>query len=412
MSSVKDLLLDTAGLQKDANQFREGLRLCIEYLEKNPDIGVIPKIQVLLKLSEFEFRLGTVNSGTSDRLMLCFTELNKVTTNNSQEEQGIRLSLFDAMGGAWLRQFRIIEAEQALLYAYEGKKKLFGELHLSTIATMANLANAHFRNRKFDVTINLCAHFLELHPLPTLQEKLQNRLLFMDATCILLKTYAEALKMINAGNAPRVKEIYTALLAFMTEETPEKLCILHEYSIFLYQYTEDKHLGLTMLQDCYGRKRDVLGVDHFDTLSSYHHIGRAYMECGEIMNAKTTFTLCLERRRQLLGDQDDSTLNTIFYLAECLDKLEEYEQSELLWKECLVSRQYLYNIQRLMINELLATFDKISNHFYIRNMFPEALDYAQQSYDLSTKILGIDHIITQYIQKQLDKKYKNYTRIG
>jgi tetratricopeptide (TPR) repeat protein len=412
---VQQLFQEIQSFPDTGPNFERALQMLKDFLALHGDtLDITSKIDVHLNITDYELRLGIAGESTKNRLLVCFGELNE---HRSQlvEEREIRLRLFDAMGNTLLRLGYAKEASDILRVSWIQKREFYGEKNQSTTATMSNLVNALFRNRNFMESMDICQQFLAWYPTITdLQQAINNGTISLDSVSLLLKTAAESLKMLNIPNShTRIRDIYQLCLTLLATDPHQilnRLTIQHEYANYLYQYTNDRHLAQELLTDCYMQRTTLLGSEHPDTLSSYHHLARAHMACHEFNQAIPILQQVLEIRRRVLTNEHESTLNTIQYLAECYDSLHQSEPATTLWVECLQIRKVMYEQGRLRINEVLASYDGLTKHLYSCRMYTEALAFATESYQLAKEKLGEQDQITLYLQNQIQTKYSTFGR--
>ena len=77
------------------------------------------------------------------------------------------------------------------------------------------------------------------------------------------------------------------------------------------KYEEAKRL----YEDCLKRRRKVLGDDHEDTLNTMYNLAINYNDQCRYEEAKRLYEDCLARQRKVLGDDHPSTLRTMHYLS-------------------------------------------------------------------------------------------------
>jgi hypothetical protein len=90
-----------------------------------------------------------------------------------------------------------------------------------------------------------------------------------------------------------------------------------------------KELGILVL----GKRKQVLGDDHPDTLRALGNLAWTYHNLQEFHRAKELGIVVLEKQKQVLGDDHRDTLHAMRNLAQtyrCLNKLPEAEELEKL----------------------------------------------------------------------------------
>jgi eukaryotic-like serine/threonine-protein kinase len=87
------------------------------------------------------------------------------------------------------------------------------------------------------------------------------------------------------------------------------------------------------------RRRVTLGEDHPDTIASVHDMGVLALELGRIDEAEDRFRHALEMRRQVLGDNHHSTLTSMANLGVTLRRLGRHEDATIYYVEALERRR-------------------------------------------------------------------------
>ena len=117
-------------------------------------------------------------------------------------------------------------------------------------------------------------------------------------------------------------------------------------------------------------------------------MGIIYRRRGEYSKAEALFTLCLERRKEVLGPNERGTLQTMSGLATNYCKQHDYVQSETLFHQAIAK-----------MTEILGEDDRLTltSIFLLASMYREKLDFqqAKQCYtaclEKQQKVFGDTH---------------------
>ncbi|GJM25101.1 MAG: hypothetical protein DHS20C16_15160 [Phycisphaerae bacterium] len=171
------------------------------------------------------------------------------------------------------------------------------------------------------------------------------------------------------------------------EDDPETLSSSHTMGMLLGalgRYDE----ALLSLQDTYDRRKRVLGEDHPDTLSTANTLGGVLRYLGRLEDAAAIWDATLATRRRVLGDDHRDTLVSLNNVGVVCAYQGDLDGAEVAWRELLERRRRLLgkdhaNFQNILTNLGLLLLE--------RGKFDEARAMLEESLEGLLKTKGEDH---------------------
>lgn len=142
------------------------------------------------------------------------------------------------------------------------------------------------------------------------------------------------------------------------------------------------------LREALERRRRVLGDDHPDTLLSLNNMGGLLHAQGDLAGAEKCYKEAMERRRKTLGDDDPGTLTSINTVATILREQGKLDEAEPFNREALERRT------RVLGAESPATLITLSNMgvlLRLQGKLEEAEKYHVEALEKRRRVLGEDH---------------------
>lgn len=154
------------------------------------------------------------------------------------------------------------------------------------------------------------------------------------------------------------------------------------------------HLGLlnsadTHLTRALELRRDLLGDDHVDTLTSLAHLAELRLDQGEMEESEALWRRAWEGRRELLGGDHPDTLTAKDYTALTLSYQMEYDEAERLTRECLADRRRVLGSEH---RDTLHTLNNLGVLLIWRARYAEAQPLIQEVYRCYERDLGPEHL--------------------
>ncbi|KAL7942253.1 hypothetical protein V8C42DRAFT_360339 [Trichoderma barbatum] len=139
------------------------------------------------------------------------------------------------------------------------------------------------------------------------------------------------------------------------------------------------------------KREQLLGKEHFDTLSSMNSLGELFTECGRYQEAEEWHRKTLEVGKQVLGDSHPATYDSRNNLAVSLQKQGKYQESLQLHQECLHAIERVYGKGNLQTCRAIANIAQLLQE---QGKYPESEEMNRQALKIREKFLGKEHIDT------------------
>jgi non-specific serine/threonine protein kinase/serine/threonine-protein kinase len=173
-----------------------------------------------------------------------------------------------------------------------------------------------------------------------------------------------------------------------------------------------RNLGLfgeaeSLFQQSYATRRQLLGLDHPDTLTVQASLGIVSMELGRLDEAIRICEDTLIRRRRVLGDLDASTLWSMQNLASAYRAKGRIEDAERLYREALgVARQVSGQESKLT----LWNMSNLGNLYRDTGRLEEAVTLLEEATDIHAQVYGPQHPETLLLMNNLGDIYYDMGR--
>ncbi|MGP1345672.1 MAG: tetratricopeptide repeat protein [Phycisphaerales bacterium] len=125
------------------------------------------------------------------------------------------------------------------------------------------------------------------------------------------------------------------------DEHPETLSSIGHYGVLLQRLGRLEEAERFELEALEGRRR-VLGEDHPATLLSLTHYGMLLRAQGRLSEAEPVYQEALESRRRVLGDRHPDTLVSLNNMGVLMEDYGRYEEAERYHRESVVLREALH----------------------------------------------------------------------
>ncbi len=135
-------------------------------------------------------------------------------------------------------------------------------------------------------------------------------------------------------------------------------------------------------------RRQELGDDHPDTLSSIHNMGALLQSMGKLAEAEAYAREGLEGTRRVLGDDHPDTLSSINNVGALLQSMGKLAEAEPYCREALEG------FRRVLGNDhpdALSSINSMGHLLWSMGKLPEAEPYLREALEHSRHLLGDDH---------------------
>ncbi|KAF8143453.1 hypothetical protein K438DRAFT_2109361 [Mycena galopus ATCC 62051] len=179
-----------------------------------------------------------------------------------------------------------------------------------------------------------------------------------------------------------------------------------EYAdIYCYagQSTEAMKLELSTL----GKRREILGDDHLDTLTAMNNLGNTYCTLGQFKDAEKLQLVVLERRRKILSGEHPDTLTVMNNLGNIYHSLGQLEDAEKLQLVVLEKRRQILSDEHL---DTLTAMSNLAYTYHSLGRFEDAQKLRLVVLKKRRKILGDEHPDTLTAMNNLADTYHSCGR--
>jgi non-specific serine/threonine protein kinase/serine/threonine-protein kinase len=271
-------------------------------------------------------------------------------TSQPLVEASIRMTI-----GSTYRQLGLYaDAEQQLQSALELRRRVLGEHHPDTIASMDDLGDVYGIRAKYAEAERILVTALdagrnvlgEEHPL------------VLDTMDTLGMTYWREGKYMQAE--PLLTKALSLRRRVLGDENPDTLRSMTNTAISYYsqgKYAVAEPLFIQALESW----RHIRGEEHPDTLKGINNLAMTYRAEGKYVQAEPLFIKALESRRHLLGEEHPDTLRSINNLGLLYSDEGHYARAEGLYLQAFEARRRILGERHTdtitSINELTKLYE-------------------------------------------------------
>ncbi len=291
----------------------------------------------------------------------------------------VECSMMTALGDLYQKLGELDRALVLLEDCLAKRRRVLGDNHHNTLATLANVASV--LDDKGDFT----------RALPMFQECLASfkRMYGNDheATLESLNHVASTLK--HMGNydlaLPLFEESLASKRRILGDDHLSTITTLQNFVELLYT-KEDRIRALPLLAECLARQKRVFGEDHPQTLAS---LVRFALECtSDFDRALPLHEEVLAKSRRIFGEDHSSTLISLHNMATLLFNNGQYDRALPLYEDCLARRRRVLGDDH---PSTLMTLNNIAFLWYRRGQYSRALPFYDELVVRSRRALGADH---------------------
>ncbi|MEZ6235177.1 MAG: tetratricopeptide repeat protein [Phycisphaerales bacterium] len=316
------------------------------------------------------------------------------------EEHPDTLATMPNVATLYLDQGRFADAEAMHSQTLEVQRRVLGGEHPDTLASMNNLVNLYKAQGRYAEAEPLALETLEIkrrvlgqeHP-ETLASMNNLATLYLDQG-----RYAEA--------QPLFQQTLEAMRRVLGEKHPNTLMSVHNLAL-LYgrqgRYADAEPLALETLEIT----RRVLGEEHPDTLASMNYLALLYRVQGRYAEAEPLLAQALEFQRRVLGQEHPHTLVSMGNLALLYRDQRRYAEAEPLHARVLELHR------RVLGEEHVSTLGSITNLGNLYNSmgrYEDAAGMFEQSLPIKRRVLGMQHPYTAIAMRGLATAYDHLDR--
>ncbi|MEW6250545.1 MAG: serine/threonine-protein kinase [Planctomycetota bacterium] len=149
--------------------------------------------------------------------------------------------------------------------------------------------------------------------------------------------------------------------------------------------------AMALQQAALQTRREELGDDHLETLSSMHDMGALLHAMGKSDEAEPYFRRALEGNRRVLGGDHPVTLETIGDMGSLLEAMGKYEEAMLYCREALEGKRRILGDDH---PETLLSINAMSILLRGVGELAEAESHLREALERHRRVLGNDHPTT------------------
>ncbi|MBN2559992.1 MAG: serine/threonine protein kinase [Phycisphaerae bacterium] len=226
------------------------------------------------------------------------------------------------------RQGRLKEAERIARHTVETSRRVLGEEYPQTIQATNNLA----------VLLQVAGQPEEAEALIRRTVETQQRTHGNDDPATLTAMNNLAIFLIDNGKAeqaePLLRQALETQRRVLRPEHPDTITTLSNLAQALWATSRPLE-ATPLFRQVVDLRRRVLGNDHPDTLEAMNNLANILRRTGTLAESEALFRETLAAQRRCLGQDHYKTLSTMGNLAGVLRDQKQYEEGETLLRQCL-----------------------------------------------------------------------------
>ena len=275
------------------------------------------------------------------------------------------------------------------------------------------------------------SELLEIADIPplywsTLYNSLESHLIRRDGLLNFFHDFiSKAIESYYLNNDESIKKLHNRLAKYFSKELLSKRCLeelphhleqakqwkkLKDYltniEVFLKLYENDEYELLNYwrsLGNLYDMGREYsISVKNFfngkktkpiDKTRIFDSIGKFLILNAKYKIAEEMLEQSLKIKKRTFGINHPDTAETIFYLAELLEKQDRYLEAEKLYKQALKIKKETLGLEH---PDTIKNINSLAWLYEDQGRYSEAKPLSQRAIDLSKKVLGSNHLDTAF----------------
>ena len=150
----------------------------------------------------------------------------------------------------------------------------------------------------------------------------------------------------------------------------------------------DYAAGHAQLSSAFGIRRQILGEEHPDTLSSMMNLGNALNDQGKAAEAEQMHRQVLEVRERVLGKEHPGTLASMVNLGNALHNQGKYAEAEQMYRQVLEAKERVLGKEH---PDTLASMMNLANASLGQGKSAQAEQMYRQVLGIQERVLGKEH---------------------
>jgi tetratricopeptide (TPR) repeat protein len=316
------------------------------------------------------------------------------------QEDRVRTDLLWKCATALYSDGQYSESEHFIVRVIEARKRVLGEEHPDTLASMNNLASMFWNQGRWKEAEDLDVRVIET----------KKRVLGEEHPSTLISMANLALIYMNQGRWKKAEELYVRVIEtkkrVLGEEHPDTLTSISNLALTFWnqgRWKEAEELDVRAIET---RKR-VLGDEHPDTLTSMVNLASTYRNQGRWKKAEELQAKELEICSRMLGEEHPSTLASIGNLASTYRNQGRWGEAEEL------EVRVMETFKRVLGEEHPSTLTSMANlasTYSNQGRWKEAEELQAKELEICSRVLGEEHPDTLTSIGNLALTYSNQGR--
>jgi len=189
-------------------------------------------------------------------------------------------------------------------------------------------------------------------------------------------------------------------------DRPETLETAHELAQVYDENGKSGQAELLLTKTLDARRR-VLGEDHPDTLLTMNTLGALYEDQGRYADAERLITKALSVQRRVRGEDHPETLDAMNSLASLYATEGKYAQAEPLFLDALAIKRRVLGEEHA---ETLATMSNLASLYRTEGTYAQAEPLQTRAFEIQRRVLGEEHSQTLASMNNLAVLYQEQGR--
>jgi nucleoside phosphorylase/tetratricopeptide (TPR) repeat protein len=255
-----------------------------------------------------------------------------VLASNVRDEIAEKFTLLGRVGLCLLTNGKYSEAENMFYSAWEWRKRVLGQEHPDTLASMAYLAPTYIYQGRWKEAEELGAQVMEI----------SKRVLGREHPSTLVNMGNLASAYSHQGRWKEAEElevqVVETLKRVLGQEHPDTLINMGNLaSTYGHQgrWKEAEELAIQVMET----SKKILGAEHLATLNSMANLASTYMEQRRLKEAEELSIQVVEMRKRVLGLEHPDTLTSMANLASTYLGQGRWKEAEELFMQVTETRK-------------------------------------------------------------------------
>lgn len=312
------------------------------------------------------------------------TALDRAATRISQKfgkQPLVEASIRQTIGNTYMELGLYREAREQLTRASDMRRRIVGEKHPDTLASMQKLAEIFYLQGQYTQAETILQKVVQGR-----SETLGSRHLdTLDAMDDLALAYQALNKLAQAE--PLSVEVTNTRRRLFGDMHPDTLQSINNLAALYFhqrKYTEAEPL----LNRAMELKRQVMGEEHPSTLATMNNLAQVWFAEGKYVQAGQLLTKVLEIQRRVLGDRHPETLATMSSLSVLYTKEGRYSQAEEFSVKAAETDRSVLGEEH---PETMKSMFNLAMLYYDQGKYPAAASLLKRVIELRRSTLGEDN---------------------